>query len=320
MPRPATIPGTVPATVSVVVPCFNQAAFVAAAIHSVRAQEDVPVEIVAVDDGSTDETPAILAAIPEVRILRRPHAGVSAARNAGLQAARGRYLVFLDADDRLLPGALAANLQVLEQDPACAFVAGSHVRTDAAGQQLAGGPPPVATTAVYERLLRGNCVHTAAVMYRREPLEEVGGFDPRLEVCEDWALYLRLARRLPARLHERVVSEYRRHGGQATARRIEDLLRSGLSLLRRQRPLLEGERERAAWRAGLRFWREFYGCQLQVLLRGDLRGRRFLRAARRAAVLARHAPGYVARAAARRLLRLGGRPAREALAPSDGGA
>jgi glycosyltransferase involved in cell wall biosynthesis len=289
--------------VSVVIPCFNQGAFLAEAIDSALAQDIGCKEIVVIDDGSTDETRAVLARYPELLVLERPHAGVAAARNAGLAASSGAYVVFLDADDRLVPGALDATLQVLEADPACAFAAGHHRRIDAQGQPLPDPAPPVAAADLYELLLRGNCLHTATVMYRRGPLVQAGGFDPALEVCEDWELYLRLARRLPARLHGRIVAEYRRYGAQTTARRLELLLKSGLAVLRAQRPLLVDARERAAWRAGARFWREHYGDLLLAAIRVDLREHRFAQAARRATALACHAPAHTGRRLARAVLR-----------------
>ena len=91
--------------VSVVIPCFNQARFLGAAIASALAQTHTPVEVVVVDDGSTDDTAAVTARFPGVRYVRQENAGLSAARNTGLGKSRGAYLAFLDADDVLLPRA-----------------------------------------------------------------------------------------------------------------------------------------------------------------------------------------------------------------------
>ena len=291
--------------ISVVIPCFNQGRFLAEAIDSVLAQDHDPVEIVAVDDGSTDETLSVLERYPRARVVRREHGGVAAARNAGLAVSRGAFVVFLDADDRLVSGALATNLRVLRADPACAWVAGHHRQIDERGRPLRGPRPPTSEPNVYEQLLRGNFVHTAAVMYRREPLLAVGGFDPRLQVCEDWDLYLRLARAQPAAVHDRIVSEYRRYGTQTTARMPELLLYTGLALLRAQQASLVGQRERAALRAGCRSWRDHYVEELLLALRADLRQRRLLRVASRAAVLARHAPTTVRRVARALVNRVG---------------
>jgi glycosyltransferase involved in cell wall biosynthesis len=283
------------ATVSVIIPCFDQGAFVAEAIASARAQDPVSVEVVAVDDGSTDATARVLDQHRGVRVVRRQRVGVSAARNAGLQASTGAFVAFLDADDRLLPGALATNLQLLAAEPACAFAAGHHRRIDERGAALPGPPPRACAGDAYAQLLGGNFVHTAAVLYRRAPLEAAGGFDPRLDVCEDWDLYLRLARAHAVRVHERVVSEYRRHGAQTTARAPERLLAAGLALLRAQRPRLRGDAEHAAWRAGLRQWRDHYVDELVLAACADLRARHWRRAAARTVLLARHAPTSVRR-------------------------
>src|SRR5829696_2931566 len=108
--------------VSVVVPCYNQARFLGEAIESVLAQSHPLFEVVVVDDGSTDDTSEVAARYPGVRLVRQENRGLSGARNAGLARSRGEYVVFLDADDRLLPGALEAGVERLGANPQCAFV------------------------------------------------------------------------------------------------------------------------------------------------------------------------------------------------------
>src|SRR5918995_1252705 len=110
--------------VSVVIPCYNQAHFLVEAIESVLAQSYPRFEIVVVDDGSTDDTSEVAARYPGVRYVYQNNQGVSAARNSGLARSEGEYVVFLDADDRLLPEALEAGLRCLEARPECAFVSG----------------------------------------------------------------------------------------------------------------------------------------------------------------------------------------------------
>ena len=103
--------GTLP-TISVVIPCYNQARYLADAIRSVREQTHQPIECIVVDDGSTDRTSEVAAELG-ARVLHQPNGGVSAARNAGLSAARGELVVFLDADDVLLRDALARGATAL---------------------------------------------------------------------------------------------------------------------------------------------------------------------------------------------------------------
>ena len=107
--------------VSVVIPCYNQAHFLSEAIESVLSQTCESFEIIVVDDGSTDNTSELASRYQKVRLLRQENRGVSAARNAGLAESEGEYVVFLDADDRLLPEALEVGLECLDDHPECAF-------------------------------------------------------------------------------------------------------------------------------------------------------------------------------------------------------
>jgi glycosyltransferase involved in cell wall biosynthesis len=105
-------------TVSVVIAAWNAAPFIGEALRSVLDQTVVPGQILVVDDGSTDTTAAIAAGFAAVTVLRRPHSGIGASRNAGLAAAAGEYVAFLDADDRWLPRKLARQLAAFADDPA----------------------------------------------------------------------------------------------------------------------------------------------------------------------------------------------------------
>lgn len=243
--------------VSVVIPCHGQAEFLPEAVASARRQRD-PVEVLVVDDGSPDAT-ARVAAEAGVACLRQPHRGLPAARNLGLQASRGACLVFLDADDRLLPGALEHGTRALDEAPAAAFAAGHYREISGDGTprppvpQRRLGPDP------FESLLRGNAiVMHATVMYRRGPLTLIGGFDETLKACEDYDVFLRLARRHPVVQHRAVVAEYRRHGA-AMSRDSPRMLGAALEVLKAQeRWVDERPRWREAYETGLRGWREHY--------------------------------------------------------------
>src|SRR5262249_10635788 len=156
--------------------------------ESALRQTVPPNEVIVVDDGSTDDPGAIVSRYPNVRLIQQPNQGLAAARNTGWRAARGRYVVFLDADDRLLPEALASNLHRFEQRPNCAFVYGGFRYIDASGRYLST-PSPKLVGENYEAFLKDNCIAMhAAVMYGRDRLEEAGGFDTRLRCCEDYEL------------------------------------------------------------------------------------------------------------------------------------
>jgi glycosyltransferase involved in cell wall biosynthesis len=125
-------------SVSVVIPVFNGEGCLAEAIESALVQDHPDVEVIVVDDGSTDQTAAVVRSYEGVRYLRQENAGAGAARNAGVAAARGTYVAFSDADDVLLPHRLSAQAQVLDDDPAIGCVLGRHLFVVPHGED----PPP----------------------------------------------------------------------------------------------------------------------------------------------------------------------------------
>jgi len=125
---------------SVVITTYNQARFLSSAIESVREQTVAPDELIVVDDGSTDDPGSIVCRYPATRLIRQRNRGVSAARNAGLRAARGRYVLFLDAGDRLMREALRSNLRHLAKNPESAFVHGDYYFINATGQHRSSPP------------------------------------------------------------------------------------------------------------------------------------------------------------------------------------
>jgi glycosyltransferase involved in cell wall biosynthesis len=298
----------VPLSVSIVIPCYNQGRFLREGIATATAQGDQVREVIVVDDGSTDETPAIATHDGAVRYLRQERSGLSEARNFGWRASSGDHVVFLDADDRLLPGAVEAGLEVLRRWPHVALAFGHYELIDEQGTVLptwrehrtgddrtfrtgdfelvlpdgrcAGrSPQPRRVSDYYTAMLRRNCVSMhAAVVYRRAALQETGGFDPRLNSLEDYEMYLRVTRSYPVACHDRVVAQYRRHPA-AMSRDTLNMLRMALFVLRGQRPFLE-ERPGAleAYQAGLAFWKRHYGQQLIRDVPGHLAAGRLLRA------------------------------------------
>ena len=181
------------AHVSIIIPCYNQARSLRAAIDSALAQTHPDTEVIAVDDGSTDETPAILASYGDrIRIVTQPNRGLPAARNAGFTVAGGAYLLFLDSDDRLDPDAIAAHLAALEPDPQRALTYGGWRLTDPEGRVDGEVQPPCGSVSLEDLLLRRVFFMASAVLLRRSCFEAVGGFDQTLPWGEDVDLWLRL--------------------------------------------------------------------------------------------------------------------------------
>ena len=128
-------------TVAVIIPTFNHARFLADAIDSVLAQTRQADEIIVVDDGSTDDPAGVVARYSRVQLIRQNNRGLSAARNTGLWSCRTSHVVFLDADDRLLPIALKTGLTCITEKPDCAFVHGAHRLISEDGRPI--GPDPI---------------------------------------------------------------------------------------------------------------------------------------------------------------------------------
>ncbi len=183
-------------SVSVVIPTYNYAPFLPGAVEGARAQEWDDLEIIVVDDGSTDETPAVLEALAventNLRWFRQENAGAAAARNRGIEEARGEFVAFLDADDLWLAGKLAAQFDALAKRPEAAFsytdVTLRH--PDGVDEDLACGTPG---QPLLLQLLGGNLFATPTVLARRECFREVGLFDASLRTGEDWDMWMRLA-------------------------------------------------------------------------------------------------------------------------------
>lgn len=284
--------------VSVVIPCYGQAHLLATAIDSVLEQEGVSVEAVVVDDGSPDDVAAVAARYPGVRYVRQRNQGLSGARNTGLRESTGEYVVFLDADDRLLPGALAAGLACFAEHPESAFVYGDFRYMSADGAPLDRRERHPLDVDLYGgMLIRNHIEMTSTVLFRRDILEREGAFDTSLRSAEDYELLLRLSRRYPTSFHRELVAEYRRyqHDGSSLSQNPAVMLRSTMRVLRAQRRFARGNRFYESQLAeGTRFFQDYYGGELVCEVRSLLRRRRWLDALRGTALLLRYYPRGIA--------------------------
>jgi len=230
--------------ISVIIPCYQQAHYLVEAIESVLAQTYTRYEIIVVDDGSTDNTSAVAARYSGLRCIRQRHLGLPTARNTGLRVCAGEYVVFLDADDRLLPAALATGLDCLRAQPECAFVYGFCEFIDHAGASLPTPPHPIIEQQHYRALFERNYIWTpGAAMFRRNALAQVGGFDQTLvRGCEDLDIYLRVTKDRPVYGHGRVILQYRKHGGSMSMK-VTSMLRASNELFRKHLKLVKGDVE-----------------------------------------------------------------------------
>jgi len=263
-----------PPLVSVVIPCYEQAPFLEEAIESVLAQTYAQVEIVVVDDGSPDNASRLAGHFPGVRCVRQDNQGLAAARNAGIRESEGELVVFLDADDRLLPRALETGVAQLRDHPEAAFAFGRYHRMDPQGARLEDDEQPRPDADPYTVFLRYNYAGVPATgIYRRSALEEAGNFDETLPGAEDYDLGLRLSREHAVLPHQDFVAEYRVHGG-GMSRDAATMLEMTQQALYRQRRHTRRKRElRDAYRQGRKFWRRYYGEPLVAQVRADLANR-----------------------------------------------
>ncbi|MBL7493092.1 glycosyltransferase family 2 protein [Frankia sp. AgB1.9] len=256
-----------PLPITVIVPIYNGAALLGEALTSALAQEPPPAQVIVVDDGSTDDPDAVLAQFPTVEVIKQQNQGVGAARNAGLRRADTDYVVFLDQDDRLVPGALAHAAKLLDTDPGAAFVSGRNrmIRADGATWESGAADlrPAVRRDHYRELLYQSWIVPPSTVLFRRSLLTTAGGWseDRRLKGADDYELYLRLARQYPVLDTEECYAEYRMHGGN-TSSDAQKMLDGITFVLRRERVHTQSsiELERAR-RSGLAFWRAVLGLK-----------------------------------------------------------
>src|SRR5262249_35935561 len=181
--------------VSVIIPSYNSARYLTDAVDSVLRQTFCDFEMVIVDDGSTDDTEAVVRRYGErVRYLRQPNSGVAAARNRGIEESRGRYVAFLDADDTWHQDKLHAQVAALLKNPgylAC-YTAFTVVSSDLTPLCITRNKRHGKT--LEDLLLRGNFVGSiCTVLCERTLFDRAGGFDPSLSQCADWDMWVRIA-------------------------------------------------------------------------------------------------------------------------------
>jgi glycosyltransferase involved in cell wall biosynthesis len=276
--------------VAVVIPCYNQARYLSAAIESVLAQTHAPAEVVVVDDGSEDDIKAVTARWSSIRCLRQANSGLAAARNAGFRETRSPYIVFLDADDVLLPNALEEGLAALLKSPDAALSYGRFYRMNTEGRHIEAHHADRVTTDHYVQLLQRNYLSLASVMFRRTSLAQTSLFDSSINWAADYDLLLHLSRRWLCVDHGTVIASRRVYPEQAS-KRYGAMLDASMCVLHRQVGYVRGDpRLYRAYRSGCRHYREWYGEQLVTATFISIQKRRWTEAIKSCRTLARHYP------------------------------
>jgi hypothetical protein len=239
---------------SVIITSCNYAEYLAAAIASVLAQTDGDFELLIVDDGSTDGSLEVARSYSDarIRVLVRPHGGPGAARNTGLEAAGGRYIAFLDADDVWACDKLAAECELLDRSPdvGCVYtrvgVIDAEGRVQSSGRSYLTAKP---SGQILRQLLEGNVIGTpSSICFRRDLVEREGlWFDGAGTYRDDWHFYLRLAPFTHIRYLPRTLAYHRQHTrnvqGNVPTTRLQSLRTTecGLELARKHLELSERE-------------------------------------------------------------------------------
>lgn len=266
---------TVP-SVSVVIPVHNGERYLAATLESALAQTCGPLEIIVIDDASTDATPQILSSYAaHIEVIRHNAAsGPARARNEGIQRARGTFIAFLDADDLWEPEKIARQLAFAAEHPDFGIVTTDVLWFDDDGTILQPSLKqayPVENGYVVEKLLRHNWISTSATLIPRRILLEAGGFDERpCRLGEDWVMWMHIAAKYPVYFLDQVLTRRRVHadslGHAEPDTAFRDLLRH-LETLQRDIPQLQQRPElvrRAAYEICLhRAIQDFHHLQMR---------------------------------------------------------
>ena len=227
-----------PRRVSVLIPVYNCGPYLDEALWSVRRQTYSDFEVVVVNDGSTDDSLAVLRRHADedsrIVVLDRPNGGIVVALNAGLAACRGELIARMDGDDVTVPNRLALQVEAMDRDPSLAAVGGQAVLTDAAGRVTGRVDYPLDHGEIDAfSIERGSCgmLHPTT-MFRTSVLREVGGYRDAYRYAEDLDLYLRLAERHRLANLAQVLLRWRRHDDSVCTRLTAWQARSGEAAIR----------------------------------------------------------------------------------------
>lgn len=226
--------------VSVIIPCYNHARFLPESVESALAQTYPHVEVLVIDDGSTDETREVASRYGDrIRYIYQENAGLAAARNTGIREARGELIGLLDADDRWLPRKLEVQVPHFAE-PAVGLAHTSYRKFPPPDYPEKEWLVPEGAGPTYLDELRLNRIGVLTAVFRRALALEVGGFDETLRSCEDWDLWTRLIERSQAVGCAEVLAEYRLHPGSMSTN-AERMFRSRLRVLEKNRQRHPGD-------------------------------------------------------------------------------
>ncbi len=241
--------------ISVIIPTYNYAQFLPKAIGSVLQQSYPNIEIIIIDDGSTDHTSQVIPAHPAIKYFYQKNKGLAAARNAGIDHSHGSSLVFLDADDWLEKDGLFLNFKALQAHQEIAFISGNYKFLRADSGRVEKITVNV-TDHHYEHLLKCNYVGMhATVMFQRWALEHFR-YDESLRACEDYDLYLRITRQFPVMHHQEFIATYYFHSC-GLSHNYKLMIDALSAVMKKQAPFIMSAGEKKAYALGLLQWKDY---------------------------------------------------------------
>ncbi len=246
--------------VSVIIPCYNQGRFLSKSIQSIREQTYSNIEIIIINDGSTDDTENIASSFPDVKYISQENQGLPNARNRGIRESQGKYVAFLDADDWLYPDAIEKNVTLLEANPSIAFVSGSHsLFYEESGELKEDHHGEIIEKDFYTVMLERNYIGNPATVLYTKWILDLFPFDnsEKIKGCEDYDHYLKISRQFPVLHHNGKISIYRKHT-ENMSDNYPMMLESVLHTLKRQEPFLQNDAEKLAFHNGMKRWKWIY--------------------------------------------------------------
>jgi len=289
--------------VSVIIPTYNYVKYIEKAIDSVLAQTCKDFEIIVVDDGSTDNTREIIENQykDKVKYFYQENKGAPVARNFGLRKAEGVFVVFLDADDWLMPEALLSRLEYLKKHSNCGWVYGACYYYDEYGREVTERFHlyPFAYRNRREgnilgHMLLGELIHTPTVMINRDLLLDVGGFDITLPCLQDYELWLRVAVRSPVGFLDECNVVVVTHAGSISRSRT-DGYRTRLKIMRQAEIMYPEVVRKLGYKWQRKFAKVIAERGRHMTIEGDVSGGRklLLEAIKKDPCYPRHYLGYV---------------------------
>lgn len=273
----------IPPQVSVIIPTYNRGQYIGESIRSVLTQSYADLEVIVVDDGSTDDTEKIIDAIvdPRLHYIRQENRGRSNARNHALSLARGKYITFLDSDDLYLPNKIELQVDYLIKHPDVGMVYTSAYCINDGGDMLAHKYEATVSGHIYEQIafFMPVTITLPTVMTFRDVMNHVGGFDENMHRFEDTDMWRRISKSYRIDAMPEYTCKLRTHDDNSLLNQNPDQIASALDYYAKKIIRDDGEVNLAVRKKGLACLYRYYGCALITVPQFAGKGKELLRIA-----------------------------------------